>query len=200
MKSSLRSAKQPVLVSAALVVALSAGLAGCGKKEKEEAAPAAPTASAEVTGDVKPAADKASWMTHKASGTKFMAPSGWTKAKGDGFLYFVSPDKKAVLAFDSYKSGTDPGASIMKLASKLKLTDLDWKGGQKELKIGKDQLAGRGAKGTCSYDGKPSTYSYATVNAGDTEDMLIIYAVQKDAAPEHKKEAKEALQSLQKGS
>jgi hypothetical protein len=171
-----------------------AAATGC-KKPKEEAPPKSkPTAT--VTAAPAPAAPE--WITHPPSGTKFHAPPGWKQLKDEDTMVFVSPDNKAVLAFESYPAGTDPGATIMIVARKLKLDDLDWKGGTKEGKFGKDAIPGRFAEGTCSFKGEQSSYSYATLNPGGPKQILIIYAVQKSASDARKQEAIDTIKSLQR--
>jgi hypothetical protein len=162
----------------------------------------APAASADPTPAVAPSPGPTSstseWVRHAASSTKFLAPPGWKRVKDEDTMVFVSPENKAVLAFESYPTGTDPGATIMTVARKLKLDNLDWKGGTKESKFGKDAIPGFAAEGTCNFKGEQASYSYATLNPGGAKQILIIYAVQRSAPSERKHEAIETVKSIQR--
>jgi hypothetical protein len=157
-----------------------------------EAASPAPAASASL-----PAAD-AAWVRHKASGTRFRPPVGWIEHKDKDTRIYTPPDKGAVLAFEQFARGTDPGALILQVARKLKLENLDWKGGTREVKFGKDQIPGRTAEGDCTVGGEAAKYSYATLSTGSPMEVLIIYAVKKSAAGELGTHAKDSLRSIER--
>jgi len=182
----------------ALLAAMALTALGAGCSRKSDAAPA-PVPAESGTAAAAPAESASQTITHKASGTKFQSPPGWAQRKDEDTILWVSPDKTAVLAFESYATGTDPGATVLQAARKMNLDGLDWKGGQREIKIGKDQIPGRTAEGDCTIKGQPATYSYATLSTGSPRSVLVLYAVQKSAPQQRKQEAIEVLRSIQRG-
>lgn len=172
--------------------------------KKGEAAPL-PASTGSATGSASSAppveaTPTARRITHKRSGTTFDAPPAWQESRDTDTILWLSPDKKAVLAFESYPAGTDPGATVMKVATKLHLEGLAFKGGTRDITLGKDALRGRTAEGSCTIRGEAATYSYATLSTGGSEDLLVLYAIKKSAAPERGKEAIEVLRSIRRGS
>lgn len=186
--------------SAFLALALLALFApACGKSDASEA-PAASASAPAAPAATTPAPTEAKWTTHKPSGTRFRPPAGWAEHKDKDTVIYAPPGGGggAVLAFESFERGTDPGKLILDVSRKLSLEGLDWKGGTRDVKFGKDQIPGRTAEGDCTVKGEPATYSYATLNTGSAREMLIIYAVKKSAARERKVEAMDALKSIER--
>lgn len=133
-------------------------------------------------------------FSHRGSGTKLLAPVGWIRKTGGSWVAFASPDKTAVLAFDSYPRGKDPSSTIMKVARELGLVDIDWKGGTKALSI--NGISGKTADGNCKVSGQPALYSYATLTPGGEENVLVIYAVEQRAPAQRRQEAAQSLRSI----
>lgn len=145
----------------------------------------------------KPAAPVDNWITSQRPYVKFIAPPGWTKSiKGDWGV-FKSPDRQAVFAFTTFNR---PGESTSRLgaaAGVLGVGEVYWRTpthGQ----VGRDRFNARMADGTCNFGGPGGYMWYATVDAGTSDQILLIYTVSSRGTKAHKDAALKAINSLQR--
>jgi hypothetical protein len=161
---------------------------------KVEATKANATASDPSPAPPPPATD---YRTIPATSVEIKSPPGWTAAQKGEWGLLGSPDKKALLAFVNFDR---PGESTKKLgdvAVILNTSSIKW-GNPKSISVGPDGFPAQIADGTCRFPSGDGFISYATVNPGGVQQVLVVYAVEKDAPAERQKEAVATLMSMRR--
>jgi hypothetical protein len=189
-----------------IVVLLVLGLGGCGicvcvgrAYKKDDSSEKVVRDPPRPTPPPSPPPPTDQWITADKPYVKFKAPAGWTTeiTPDKEWGIFKSPARDAVFAFTTF---TRPGESTRRLGRAdriLGVTDTNW-GTPRSGTVGKDRFPAHVGDGTCNYHG-PNGYTwYATVNAGDTAQILLIFAVAPGAPQARRAEAQAAIDSLQR--
>ncbi len=137
------------------------------------------------------------WITSERPYVKFLAPPGWTKSLKGEWGVFKSTDGQAVFAFTTFNR---PGESTSRLgaaAGVLGVGEVDWRSPTYG-HVGKDRFEARMGEGTCNFGGPGGYIWYATVNAGTSDQILLIYTVSSRGTKAHKDAALTAINSLQR--
>jgi hypothetical protein len=190
-----------VIALIGLVVAMVFGLGGCmlciliGSKNDQQ-----PVAGADTQqGTPLPSAptDASSWITAERPFVKFLAPPGWTKdLKGDWGV-FTSKDGAAVFAFTTFNQPGESTARLGRAAWVLGVDDIQW-GVPKSTVVGSDNFKARMGEGTCRFNGPGGYIWYATVNPGESDQILLIYTVSALGGQTHKDAVLTSIRSLQR--
>jgi hypothetical protein len=77
------------------------------------------------------------------------------------------------------------------------VSDTNW-GTPRSGTVGKDRFPAHVGDGSCNFHGPGGYTWYATVNAGDTAQILLIFAVSPGAPQARRAEAQAAIDSLQR--
>lgn len=146
----------------------------------------------------KPPAED-NWITAQRPYVKFKAPAGWsTQITNDKeWGIFKSPNKDAVFAFTTFNQPGESTVRLSKAASVLGVSDIDWRAPRHTL-VGKDRFNGRQADGSCNFHGPGGYIWYATVDAGSSDQILLIFTVSANAPAARRAEAQAAVDSLQR--
>ncbi|MFT3768604.1 MAG: hypothetical protein QM820_24420 [Minicystis sp.] len=146
-----------------------------------------------------PAPANDDWITAQRPYVKFHPPVGWsteiTKDKEWGI--FKSPARDAVFAFTTFNQPGESTVRLGKAASVLGVTDVDWRV-PRHGTVGKDHFNARVADGTCNFKGPNGYIWYATVDAGTSDQILLIFTVSASAPAARRAEAQAAIDSLQR--
>lgn len=124
-------------------------------------------------------------------------PPGWKRDRKGEWGLFVSPDDHVVLAFVMFDK---PGESTKKLgdvASVLGTTGIKWNS-QKAISIGPDNFPAQAADGSCKFPSGDGQISYATVNPGVPQQVLVVYAMDKVATKASQEEAANVVRSMRR--
>lgn len=137
------------------------------------------------------------WITSDKPWVKFLQPPGWNKDIRGDWGVFKSPDRQAVFAFTTFNR---PGESTVRLgaaAGVLGVGEVDWKNPTSGT-VGVGRFPARMAEGSCNFGGPGGYIWYATVDAGTSDQILLIYTVSSRGNRSHKDAALTAINSLQK--
>lgn len=200
-KKGISGAMIALIVIVALVVLGGGGCAVCmclgaaATKSKtsstKDPPPSKPTPS-------KPATDD-NWITAQRPYVKFKSPQGWsTQITNDKeWGIFKSPNKDAVFAFTTFNQPGESTVRLSKAASVLGVSDIDWRA-PRHGTVGRDRFSARVADGSCNFHGPGGYIWYATVDAGTSDQILLIFTVSASAPPSRRAEAQAAVDSLQR--
>ncbi|EYF03474.1 Hypothetical protein CAP_5458 [Chondromyces apiculatus DSM 436] len=137
------------------------------------------------------------WITSDHPYVKFIAPPGWTRSLKGDWGVFRAPDGQAVFAFTTFDQPGESTARLSKAAWALGVTDIGW-GSPAGGTIGKEGFKARMGEGSCNFNGPGGYIWYATVNAGSSDQILLIYTVSARGDKTHKDAALTAVHSLQR--
>jgi hypothetical protein len=144
-------------------------------------------------------APKDNWITAKRPYVKFKAPQGWsteiTRDKEWGI--FKSPARDAVFAFTTFNQPGESTARLGKAAWVLGVSDIDWRSPRRGT-VGRDRFGARVGDGTCNFHGPGGYIWYATVDAGTSDQILLIFTTSARAPAARRAEAQAAIDSLQR--
>ncbi|MCS6901934.1 MAG: hypothetical protein RMJ98_20085 [Myxococcales bacterium] len=167
-------------------------LDGCCRKSKTDTKTSTgPTGvSAGTTGET---------VTIPNAGVQFNAPGGWTRTPFGDWIKYLSPDKYAALAFVTFNK---PGESTRRISEMVRLLDMasppDW-GARKVGTLGPNSLKANIGDGPCTLNGgDPCYFEYATVDTGNSNQLLIVYIVNTAKGKQHKDNASASIRSLRK--
>ncbi|MCC6646361.1 MAG: hypothetical protein IT374_12415 [Polyangiaceae bacterium] len=129
---------------------------------------------------------------------QFNAPAGWKRLSGsNGWTQFMAPDKYASLAFVTFDRPGESTARIGQMAGILNVQGIQWGSSQGATNLGRNGFPSRYGEGTCKLPGGDPCYLwYATVNPGNSNQVLIVYAVNTKVGSHHKPNAKAAVDSM----
>jgi len=184
-----------LLVVAAVVgviLILNAQKGGDSDESEASARPARPAATASRGDD----APKRVWITSTHPNLKFLKPPGWKQTESGRWGVFKSPDHAAVLAFVGFNRPGESTALIGKAARVLGVRRVAWKKTSYGT-IGRDNFPARIGSGVCDFNGV-GYISYATVNPGGRDQLLVIYTVSAGGTDKHKAAVRTSLRSLQR--
>jgi len=137
------------------------------------------------------------WITSERPFVKFIAPPGWDKSlKGDWGI-FKAKDGQAVFAFTTFDQPGESTARLGRAAWALGVTDIAW-GNPSMGTIGRDGFPARMGDGSCNFNGPGGYVWYATVNAGTSDQILLMYAISAGRDKAHMDAAGKAVRSLQR--
>lgn len=155
------------------------------------------SSSSSGSGSGSSSSSDSGWITSERPYVKFLSPPGWNKnIKGDWGV-FRSPDNAAVFAFTTFNQPGESTTRLVGAAGVLGVTDIDWKSPVHGT-VGRDQFPARMAEGSCNFSGPGGYIWYATVNAGTSDQILLIYTVSSRGTKAHKDAALASINSLQK--
>ncbi len=179
---------------ALLLAASSLFAAGCCRRSEASGrgAGGAPTALTPP-----PVAATPEFLTVPGTMVELRAPAGWSRARRGEWGLLSSPDKKALLAFIELDRPSEATAKLGQAASVLETSDIRWKN-PKAITIGPDSFAATAADGTCRYPSGEGVISYATVNPRNGNQLLVVYAFNKEAPEGVRRQALDTIGSLRK--
>ena len=148
--------------------------------------PAGPTSPASET-----------YLTIPNTTVEIKAPAGWTRERRGEWGLLASPDKKALLAFINFDRPNESTVRLGQVAVVLGTSDIKW-GSAKSITVGPDAFPAQAADGTCHFPSGDGIISYATVNPGGSQQLLVVYAVNKDAPEDTRKAALGTVFSLRR--
>jgi hypothetical protein len=192
--------KQGLFVSTLLcgVLLLAAPLAGCCRKSGTTGKDTGTTTG--NTGNTGTSAGSTGeTVTIPNAGVQFNAPGGWARTPFGDWIKYLSPDKYAALAFVTFNK---PNESTRRISEMVRLLDMaappDW-GARKVGTLGPSSLKANIGDGPCTLNGgDPCYFEYATVDTGNSNQLLIVYIVNTAKGKHHKNNASAAIRSLRK--
>lgn len=139
------------------------------------------------------------WITAKRPYVKFRAPAGWsTQITSDKeWGIFKSPTHDAVFAFTTFNQPGESTARLGRATGVLGVTDVDWRNPRYGT-VGRDHFSARIGDGSCNFHGPGGYIWYATVDAGSSDQILLIFTVSARAPSNRRAEAQAAIDSLQR--
>jgi hypothetical protein len=199
-KSGLSGAQIALIIVVAVVVLFGGcTCVGCYVMKNRSTTTSTPTAEPPRKSPTPgpPANDE--WITAQRPYVKFHPPAGWsteiTKDKEWGI--FKSPTRDAVFAFTTFNQPGESTARLGRAASVLGVSDIDWRTPRYGT-VGKDKFSARVGDGTCNFKGPNGYIWYATVDAGTSDQILLIFTVTATAPQSRRAEAQAAVDSLQR--
>jgi len=199
-KSGLSGAQIAIIIVVAVVVLFGGcvGVSCCVMARRASNTSSTPTAESPRKSPT-PSAPKDDWITAQRPYVKFHPPAGWsteiTKDKEWGI--FKSPARDAVFAFTTFNQPGESTARLGRAATVLGVSDIDWRTPRYGT-VGRDKFSARVGDGTCNFKGPGGYIWYATVDAGSSDQILLIFTVTATAPHARRAEAQAAVDSLQR--
>ncbi len=139
------------------------------------------------------------------AGLKFNVPGGWLPAPAGDWKLYKTSDNQARLGLVTFTQPRESTARIGQIASTLGLSipGGDWRP-TADRAVGPNQLrisnAGETRPGSCkTLKTNEDCYAwYATVDSGNSTQLLVVYAVVNSAQSKHLPNARAAVQSISK--
>jgi hypothetical protein len=181
-------------IDAGIAIALLVGAAVACKKGETSTSTGASTAPT-TGGPTAPASEE--YLTIPNTAVQIKPPPGWNRQQRGEWGLLGSPDKKALLAFVNFDRPNESTARLGQVATILGTSDIKW-GSAKAMTIGPDAMPAQAADGTCRFPSGSGIISYATVNPGGSQQILVVYAVNDDAPAESRQAAIATVASLRK--
>ena len=178
-----------------LLVGSAAFAAGCCRRS--EASSGAPSGPTPTSTPAINAGVSDQFLTVPGTMVELRAPAGWARARRGEWGLLSSPDKKALLAFIELDRPSDATAKLGQVAGVLETSDIRWKN-PKAITIGPDSFAATAADGTCRYPSGEGVISYATVNPRNGNQLLVVYAFNKEAPEAVRRQAIDTISSMRK--
>ena len=137
------------------------------------------------------------WIRSTKPNVMFLKPAGWKQVELGRWGVFKSADGNAVLAFAGFSRPNESTRLIGRAARVLGVNKVHWRGSPKRGVIGKDHFPAQTGSGVCNFRGA-GRISYATINPGGTDQLLVLYTVSATGTDEHRKAVRTTLDSLQR--
>jgi hypothetical protein len=139
------------------------------------------------------------WITAERPYVKFMPPAGWSRRITDDKEWgvFTSPTADATLAFTTFNRPGEATVRLGKAANVLGVSGIDWRTPRYGT-VGRDKFNAHIGDGSCNFKGPNGYIWYATVDAGSSDQILLIFTVTGTAPQMRRNEAQGAIDTLQR--
>lgn len=137
------------------------------------------------------------WITSERPYVKFIAPPGWLKQLNGDWGVFISPSGAAVFAFTTFAHPADSAARLEQVARVLGVSDVEWRS-PKPSTVGRDDFSALGSEGACNFRGPGGYMWFAKVNAGSSENILLVYTMSATGTQADNDAALASIKSLQR--
>jgi hypothetical protein len=144
-----------------------------------------------------PAATASDYAVIPQTNVELKPPAGWTREQKGEWGLLVSPDKHVVLAFVMFDKPNESTRKLGEVAGVLGTTGIKWNS-TKSINIGPDSFPAQAADGSCKFPSGDGEISYATVNPGVPQQVLIVYAADKTAPKADVQQASGVIQSMRR--